>query len=658
MELLDFDSNLFGFHVGRLILQDDTSESIGDELQQAYSSKDIKLVYIICPTLENTRSFSTELSTHKSIPGYKVDVKTTYTARLSSFDKHKLVSLAYMGSIARAVAHKPCSENSISPILRDLAISSGEWSRFRIDSGVPRIAFEKMFETWLINSLSRSIADEVFLAIDVATGAEIGFITVKLQPATNEVNIGLLSVLQTHRRMGVGSMLLSRAVLWAIEQIGGGAPDSFMSIVTQGANATACRTYDNFGFKVTSTQDIYHAWLPQHLFEPSSLVADQGRIPYCRQFLTGNEMKYLSQLFESGRLDSAGRYNTMCADKIHNLLGGIKNTDKVLIVPSGTAALEMAAMMCDLHVGDEVILPSYTFSSTANAFALQGAALVFVDIRRDTLCIDETLIERAITPKTKAICCVHYAGISCEMDVICDIAARHNLFVIEDAAQAFLSEYKGRPLGSIGHFGCFSFHFTKNINCGEGGALAINKGNVQNDFVSKALIIWEKGTNRYDFMAGKVDKYEWIDVGSSYVPSEVTCAVLWAQLEKCEEITARRIRNFEIYHEAFAQFLPDFMMPRIPSYVKGNAHIFFIILDSLEHRSLVASALKACGISGMSHYVPLHSAPAGLKFGRIGDGSDMSVTNSVFEGLLRLPVWVGMRTDELDSVVACVRDAL
>lgn len=280
---------------------------------------------------------------------------------------------------------------------------------------------------------------------------------------------------------------------------------------------------------------------------------------------------------------------------------------------------------------------------------------MFVDIRSDTLNIDESLIEQAITSKTKVICCVHYAGIPCEMDTIMSIAKRHNIFVVEDAAQGFLSTYKGRQLGTIGHFGCFSFHYTKNIICGEGGALSVN---CTDDMARRAFILWEKGTNRCDFMSGKVDKYEWVDVGSSHVPSEVSSAILYSQLEQCVEITKRRLANFAFYAKELAPLVSRFCF-RIPTVSKdttNNAHIFFLILPSEEKRKLFQSKLKEHGIASISHYVPLHSAPAGMKFGRVGAGSEsMSVTFEVFRGLTRLPVWVGLEEKDLQKVVTSIQ---
>ena len=360
------------------------------------------------------------------IPGIRVDVKSTYTAALSSFNMNDVVKKAFLGSCGINIMRVKKGDE-VSPTLRDLAIASGVWSRFKVDSNVPRCVFETMFESWIKNSVNFSIADEVFVAIDTASGEEVGFITLKQKE--REVHIGLLAVAAKHRRKGIASQLMSRAVLWAVETIN--IDGGILSVVTQGANEQACSCYEHLGFSLATQQDVYHIWLPQHLEEPL-LRADQGPIPFCKQFLTGKEQHYVSQVLAKG-LDSAARFTIMCAVRLKEILG--TDSERVVMVPSGTAALEMAALLADLKEGDEVIMPSYTFSSTANAFVLRGVVPVFVDVRADTFNIDEKLIEHAITNKTKAICAVHYGGVPCEMDTICEIASRRGLFLIEDAAQ-------------------------------------------------------------------------------------------------------------------------------------------------------------------------------------------------------------------------------
>jgi predicted GNAT family acetyltransferase len=291
-----------------------------------------------------------------------------------------------------------------------------------------------MFSAWITNSVSRALADEVFIAYDSADAQcteELGFITVRRRGDT--VNIGLLAVSDAHRRRGIAKALLSRAVLWSMEEMGN-HPNAVINVITQGENAPACACYEGFGFEKVTLQEVYHVWLPDHLASPI-VRADQGPIPFCKQHFTGKELTYAAQVLSSG-LDSAAYFTMLCSGRIRELIG-VDASERVVMVPSGTAALEMAALLCELTAGDEVIMPSYTFSSTANCFVLRGATPIFVDIRPDTLNIDESLIEAAITQRTRAICAVHYAGVPCEMDTICAIAKKHNLYVIEDAAQGW-----------------------------------------------------------------------------------------------------------------------------------------------------------------------------------------------------------------------------
>jgi dTDP-4-amino-4,6-dideoxygalactose transaminase len=324
-----------------------------------------------------------------------------------------------------------------------------------------------------------------------------------------------------------------------------------------------------------------------------------------------------------------------------------------LLTHSCTAALDMAAMLADIQPGDEVIMPSYTFVSTANAFVLRGGIPVFVDIRPDTLNIDETLIEAAITPRTKAIVPVHYAGVACEMDGIMDIAQRHKLLVIEDAAQAVMSTYKGKPLGAIGHFGAYSFHETKNIISGEGGALLVNDGR----FAERAEIIREKGTNRSQFFRGQIDKYTWVDIGSSYLPGEVIAAFLWAQMEEAQSITQKRLDLWHRYHESLAplEAAGKLRRPIIPEGCQHNAHMYYILLESLKKRTEVIALLKQQGVNAVFHYVPLHSSPAGKKYGRTS--GELPHTGNLSDRLLRLPLWVGM-DEAQDKVIAQLQKAI
>lgn len=366
-------------------------------------------------------------------------------------------------------------------------------------------------------------------------------------------------------------------------------------------------------------------------------------VPFNKPYMTGKELWYISQAHASGHLAGDGQFTKKCSAWLEQRIG----CQKALLTHSCTAALEMAAILADVQPGDEVIMPSYTFVSTANAFVLRGATPVFVDIRPDTLNIDETKIEAAITPRTKAIVPVHYAGVSCEMDTIMDIARRHKLLVIEDAAQGIMSTYKGRPLGSIGHMAALSFHETKNIISGEGGALLINDSR----FVERAEMIREKGTNRSQFFRGQVDKYTWVDIGSSYLPGEIVAAFLWAQMEEADVINKRRLDIWSNYQQWFANLdkAGKVRRPTVPRECVHNAHMYYLILPSLSHRTTFIERLKAKGIYTVFHYIPLHSSPRGQSIGRAG--ADMTNTDNTGERLVRLPMWLGLE-DQLADVIA------
>lgn len=366
--------------------------------------------------------------------------------------------------------------------------------------------------------------------------------------------------------------------------------------------------------------------------------------------MTGKELWYISQAHANGHLAGDGDFTKKCSAWLEQRTG----CRKASLTHSCTAALEMAAILVDIKPGDEVIMPSFTFVSTANAFVLRGGIPVFVDIRRDTLNIDETLIEAAITPRTKAIAPVHYAGVACEMDVIMAIAKRHGLFVIEDAAQGVMSSYKGRALGSIGDLGCYSFHETKNVISGEGGALLVNAP----QFIPQAEIIREKGTDRTRFFRGEVDKYTWQSIGSSYLPSELITAFLWAQFEEAERLTQNRLNTWANYHHLLEPLEESGLLrrPIIPAECDHNAHMYYILVAENVHRPKVIDHLKDNSIDVIFHYVPLHSSPAGLRLGRT-QGALVN-TAKLSERLLRLPLWVGITHEQQERVVHCLRDAL
>lgn len=362
----------------------------------------------------------------------------------------------------------------------------------------------------------------------------------------------------------------------------------------------------------------------------------------------GTEIDYMKQAVENKKICGDGPFTKKCNRWFEDRF----NAQKVLLTTSGTTALEMATLLCDLHEGDEVILPSYTFSSTATSVVLTGAKLVFVDIRPDTMNIDETKIEDAITDKTKAIMVVHYAGVACEMDTIMEIAKRHNLKVIEDAAQGVMSTYKGRYLGTIGDFGCYSFHETKNYSMGEGGALVINNP----EYNEKAEILREKGTNRAKFFRGQVDKYTWVDYGSSYLPSDLNAAYLWAQLEKADEINANRLQSWNRYNEAFKKLEEEgkLELPTIPDECVHNAHMYYVKLKDLDERTDFLSYMRENDIYSVFHYIPLHSAPAGIKFGEFRGKDQYTTLES--ERLARLPMYYGVSEEDLSYVIKKVID--
>ena len=363
---------------------------------------------------------------------------------------------------------------------------------------------------------------------------------------------------------------------------------------------------------------------------------------------TGNEDQYVLAAMCSHKISGDGHFSQKCQDWFQQQLG----CAKALLTPSCTQALEMTALLIDIQPGDEVIMPSYTFVSTANAFVLRGAVIVFVDIRPDTLNIDEKLIEAAITPKTKAIVPVHYAGVSCDMDSIMDIARRHDrLFVIEDAAQGMMSTYKGRPLGTLGHLAAYSFHETKNFTSGgEGGLLIIN----DERFIHRAEIIREKGTNRSQFFRGMVDKYSWVDIGSSYLPSEIQAAYLWGQLEYADQITQNRLTTWQAYQTDLFELerAGRIQLPVLPDDCQHNGHMFYLKCKDLAERTALLAHFKENDILAVFHYVPLHSAPAGKQFGRF-HGADVYTTHES-DRLVRLPMWYGMEEATRQSIVKCV----
>ncbi|MBE6908329.1 MAG: dTDP-4-amino-4,6-dideoxygalactose transaminase [Ruminococcaceae bacterium] len=369
-------------------------------------------------------------------------------------------------------------------------------------------------------------------------------------------------------------------------------------------------------------------------------------IPFNIPPYVGTEEQYVFKAIQSHKISGDGAFTKLCREWMEDRFGA----EAVLLTTSGTAALDMAMLLCDIQPGDEVILPSYTFSSTANAAVLVGARLVFVDIRPDTMNIDETKIEAAITDKTKAIIVMHYAGVACEMDAIMGIARRYHLKVIEDAAQGVMAQYKNRYLGTIGDFGCYSFHETKNYSMGEGGAVLINDP----AYIERAEILREKGTNRAKFFRGQIDKYTWVGFGDSFLPSELNAAYLWAQLENADKVNEDRMRSWHMYYESLKPLADTgkIELPTIPEGCIHNAHMFYVKCRTLEERSALIGYLKENQVNAVFHYVPLHSAPAGLRFGRFY-GEDVYTTKES-ERLLRLPMYYGLSAEDIETVTSLI----
>jgi dTDP-4-amino-4,6-dideoxygalactose transaminase len=367
-----------------------------------------------------------------------------------------------------------------------------------------------------------------------------------------------------------------------------------------------------------------------------------AKVPFNRPHTTGREFEYIQQAIDNGHLSGRGPFDTRCTDWLQERTGA----RQAFLTFSCTSALEMATILAGVVEGDEVVMPSFTFVSTANAIALRGAVPVFVDIREDTLNMDENLVEAALTDRTKVILPVHYAGVGCEMDAVSELARERGVVVIEDAAQGLMSSYRDDALGGLGELGCISFHETKNVHCGEGGALLVNDA----ELVERAEIVQEKGTNRTQFFRGQVDKYTWVDLGSSFLTSEVNAAFLWAQLERAREITARRLEIWERYHERFAELEQREVVrrPVVPDHCAHNAHMYYLLLGDRTERDHLIRRLGEQGIQAVFHYIPLHSSPAGRRLGR--SAGPLPVTDSISDRLVRLPLWPDLPDDEVERI--------
>ena len=498
----EFDSDVLGLPVAKLSANLLLTEETVDSTLSACAAQGFKLVFWSPP------HSAADLIAFAQRSGHFCSSKITYRAFLNE----SLLSIVQQGAgkveICEYNGTDSCDE------LFELSQTAGGNSRFQLDPNISVEQFESVYSTWMQNCVNHRVADVVLTArMDSLT---VGMVTLKLDPQTESTSIVLLAVHEEYRRLGIGKALVAAAFRWTLD-IG----LAVCTVVTQETNLSARKLYERCGALEMSRSTDFHFWLSSTPFNDPV----NSSIPQNKPYMTGNELVNLEEIFKNEEVATHGKYGKMCQEQLESELGALK----ALLVTSGTSALELCSLAIGVQPGDEIIMPSYTFVSTASAFVNHGGVPVFVDIRRDTQNIDETKIINAITDRTKAIVVVHYAGVPCEMDTIMEIAARHKLRVIEDNAHGIFSMYKGKPLGTFGDLAAHSFHYTKNLSCGEGGAVIVNAP----DLVSPCMVAWEKGTNRFDFLTGKVDKYAWVDRGSSFVLSEINAAVLAAQAGEC-----------------------------------------------------------------------------------------------------------------------------
>jgi len=616
----DFDTEALGLKTGK-IAGECPSESLSKIVAEA-AKESFELLFW-------SPSFAGEDDTNsmpEGVPGYLVCENVTL--ELGTVEAREIQGRQLAKSCSTPVTIDACSSDSRAETIVNLALIAGEKSRFKRDPCLTDYQYRKVYTKWAHNCLQRKSADVVFVASIGEKAA--GMIT--LQDRNSFTTIGLLAVFPESQRRGVASALMGHALRWAAER---GA--CTVRVTTQVDNKEALGLYNSFGLKPVSKTAIYHVWT-------ESAVGVRQNVPY----FAGKEIEYLTDLTHTQSIESCGKYTDLCRKKIGELL----QCPHVLLTGSATAALEQAMILCDVGPGDEVIIPSYTFVSTANAVALRGATPVFVDVGTDCQ-IDPARVEVAITPRTRCVIVVHYAGQSCDMDRIMGLAEEHGIFVVEDAAQGFLSTYKGRCLGTIGHIGCISFHYTKNTICGEGGALLVN----HEPFRDRSYIIWEKGTNRFDFIQKKVNKYHWIDIGSSFVPSELCASFLFSQLEAAKYCQSRRLVLMGLYRQFLAglEQAGHFRAMSVQGRENSeNGHIFWIMLPSHGAKQKLQDHMAAKEIQLFEHYCPLHSSPGGVRFGRT-DGA-MTVTDEISTCLLRLPTYVQMTFVDAFKVIKGIHE--
>lgn len=630
-ELLKLDSDLFGFPTGRIIANNLGPTDLQNTLEAARSDG-ICLLYLSIKADDPHCNYIVEKA---QLAGDHVEGKVVYFMELSK----SLVSAVRHSSSSRIVVEEFLGPVA-TPQLIKLALSAGESSRFIRDKNINAERFEALYEAWMRNSVAKQAADIVLVArtAELPANEVAGLITIRNHDS--QLQVCLMAVTSQHRRSGIGKALMSAAYEWGLNQ-----GKNTLTVATEACNMVARKFYESCGGILMESSNEIHFWLSQTPFKDPI----QSEIPNCKPYIAGAELQNIQDLFESRHVQTHFKYGVANQKRLEKELG----CKKVLLVGSGTQALELCSFTLGVGPGDEVIMPSYTFVSTANAFVSHGAVPVFVDIRGDTQNIDEKLIEEAITERTKAICVVHYAGIPCEMDSIMDIANRHNLFVIEDNAHGIFGSYKGRMLGTIGDVAAVSFHYTKNIICGEGGAMLINNASV----LQTAMVAWEKGTNRFDFLQGRIDKYAWVGKGGSFVMSEISAAMLAGQLEARKSILTARVHVWNSYHAALEPLEKEGKLcrPHVPDACVHNGHIYYIRVPDRERFLAVGRLAKQRKVGVFTHYEPLHSSTGGLRYARMG--SECPETTACAMSLYRLPLWVGLNEIDIARVIAVVKDA-
>ena len=631
-EQLRLDSDIFGFPTGRISDNSLTIEKLEYVFSQA-AAANIRLLYWTVPS-NHPEIGSLVEKAHSA--GDFVQGKLIYCVEANS----SLVS-SIRAQLKENISIHEFDGDAPTPELLSMAIQAGLWSRFNCDKNISSAHFHMMYESWITNSVGKRAADVVLVA---CIGERLcqkfaGMVTVRSQHG--KATIVLISVDSACRRRGVGKALMASAFEWALDR-----GFHSLTVATQVENLPARQLYETCGFVASETLQDFHFWIAQKAFRDPV----ESEIPNCKPFIVGKELDNVSSLFASRMVHTHFAYGPANERRLENEFGA----KKALLVGSGTQALEICSYCVGAGPGTEIIMPSYTFVSTANAFVTHGATPVFVDIRPDTQNIDETLIEGAITDRTRAICVVHYAGVACEMDAIMEIAKRNHLYVVEDNAHGIFGEYKGRKLGTIGDIGALSFHYTKNIICGEGGAVLINDVSM----IPTAMVAWEKGTNRFDFLQGRVDKYAWVGKGGSFVLSEIASAVLAAQLEARSTIIEARVRIWDKYHKAFENLEKHgkLVRPTVPPGCLHNGHIYYIRVKDSDEFSALGKLAKARKVGMFTHYEPLHSSSGGKLFAKVP--MDCPETTACAKSLYRMPLWVGLTDEDIKRVISTVYDGL